>query len=88
MLTKIDYKYFKEKQTNLKVSIIESEIYPQLDEKIEELFTLINKYFTGVENIDDNTEKKLIEETIKYEEERIVNSVIDDRWAFINICKN
>ena len=87
MLSKIDYKYFKEKQTNLKASNIESEVYPQLEEKIDELFSMINKYFTGVDNMEDDTEKRLIEETIKYEEERIVNSVIDDGWAFINICK-
>ncbi len=86
-MTKIDYKYFKEKQTNLKAYNIESDIYPQLEDKIDELFALINKYFSGVENIEEDTEKKLIEETIKYEEECIVNSVINDGWAFIKICK-
>jgi len=49
---------------------------------------IVRKYFEGVENIDDETEKKIIQEIFFYQEESIRNSVIDDTWAFINICKN
>lgn len=48
----------------------------------------MKKYFEGVECIDEESEKKFIEEIFKYEEEYLNNSAIDEKWAFINICKN
>jgi hypothetical protein len=88
MLTKVDYNYAKHKNDIYSKIIPDSEIYPNVEEKIEELFTLVNKYFQGVDALDDETEKKLIEETLfRYEEEFINNSAINEQWSVINICK-
>ncbi len=66
----------------------DSSVYPGINDKIEELLQIIKKYFEGIENIDDETEKRIIDEVMfKYEELYLNNSAIDDTWSFINICK-
>ena len=88
MLTRVDYNHSIEKNKICQKSLPDSEVYPNIEEKIEEIFTLVNKYFQGIENLDDETEKKLIEETLfRYEETYMNNSAVDDQWAVINICK-
>lgn len=88
LLSKVDYDYIHQRQMFGDSTNLKSNIYPGIEEKIEELFCIIKKYFEGVENIDEETEKKYIEECIKFEEECINNSVVDDKWIFINICKD
>ncbi len=90
MLTKLDYKYLTEKRAKILNNVsIQSEIYPNIDEKIDELFALINKYFEGVVTIDDDQEKKIIEENLlKYEITTINDSVLKSEWAVVNVLKN
>jgi hypothetical protein len=41
-----------------------------------------------IDNIDEKTEKQVIEETLNYEEQYIQNSAISDDYCFINIVKD
>lgn len=88
ILTKVDYNYSIQKNDIYSKILPDSEIYPNIEDKIEELFTLVNKYFQGVDSLDDESEKKLIEETLfRFEEESIYNSTINEEWSVINICR-
>lgn len=88
ILTKVDYNYSIQKNDIYSKILPDSEIYPNIEDKIEELFTLVNKYFQGVDALDDESEKKLIEETLfRFEEDSIHNSVINEEWSVINICR-
>ncbi len=64
------------------------EIYPQISSKIEELIIEIKKYFEGIEPLSDETEDRLIKETKDIQEEIILNSIGNEEWVFLSICKN
>jgi hypothetical protein len=64
------------------------EIYPQISLKIEELITEIKKYFEGTEPLSEETEEKLIKETNDIQEEIILNSIGNEEWVFLSLCKN
>jgi len=64
------------------------EIYPQISLKIEELITEIKQYFEGVEPLSEETEEKLIKETNDIQEEIIINSIGNEEWVFLSLCKN
>jgi hypothetical protein len=88
MLTKVDYNFCTQKNDIYSKNLPDSEIYPNIEAKIEELFTIVNKYFQGVDALDDENEKKLIEETVfRFEEEIINNSTLNEQWSVINICR-
>lgn len=58
-------------------------VYPCVEEKIEDLLKIIKKYFEGVQYTDEEVERKLIKDALKYESLSLKNSTIDDSWAFI-----
>jgi hypothetical protein len=64
------------------------EIYPEISFKIEELIYEIKNYFEGVESPNDEAEENLIKEAHHIEEEIIHNSMGNDEWVFLKICKN
>ena len=78
-----------EKKINILKNIsVDSEVYPNIDEKIDELFRIINKYFEGVGILKEEDEKKIVEENlIHYEMSSINNSVINSEWAVVNLSK-
>jgi len=58
-------------------------VYPCVDEKITDLLQIIQKYFEGVQNTDEEAERKLIKDALKYDAITLQNSAIDESWAFI-----
>jgi len=87
MLTKLDYKYSIKKKCNLSNESVGSELYPNVEEKIDELFNLINKYFEGVETSNEDLEMKVIQDSVKYELTSLNDSIINEDWAFVKVCK-
>ncbi len=69
--------------TSIDVKNANNEVYPCVELKIKDLLHIIKKYFEGVQNTDEEEERKLIKEVLEFEAISLKNSVIDDSWAFI-----
>lgn len=87
-LEKIHNKIYELLKLLLQNKINKTETDGEVEDKIEELTKIIQKYFDKVENIDEEKEKKIIEDVIKFEEEMFNNSAVNDEWIFINIIKD
>jgi hypothetical protein len=85
ILAKVDYKFILEKEKDEKTN---SQIYPHIEEKIQELVELIKKYFEGIENIDEDTQNNIIKNSIEFEEKLINDSVINEEWFYLSVCKD
>jgi hypothetical protein len=81
LISKVDIKYSKDSNEPSEIST------PEIEEKVQKLTEVIKKYFEKVENIEDDVEKKIFDETVKFDEEYMNNSVINEEWMVINLLK-
>ena len=54
--------------------------------QINEIYLSLQKYMKDV-NYDEVNEKIIVNEILEFEEKSIQNSVIDDKWAVIDVLK-